>query len=253
MTALQRAAERLVAGCEQLARRAADRAVAWVRRGRRTDLTCWQAELGVWLRIAVLAGLAALLWRIIRATPVILWVIVALLLLAAWRLGRPVGPPPAPAAAALPKADAEDPPALAVADLIRLVREAMGTGPGVHTTALATHLTQTTGEKWSPAAVRAALSEAGIEHGPGARMSGVSYPSGGVRRTALPDPSPTPPVGAVGDVVSAGRPATTGAATPTATGPELQPGERGFECVDDPDRPTRTHVLWKREEVNRSC
>ncbi|MCL7377460.1 hypothetical protein [Streptomyces sp. 35G-GA-8] len=73
---LQRLAARLWDGSLIRARQLGARVAAWIRAGRRDDLTGLAAVLGVWLRVllALLGGY--LLWRLIRAVPGLLWLIV---------------------------------------------------------------------------------------------------------------------------------------------------------------------------------
>lgn len=68
--------------------RRTDALTAWVRRGRRDDLTGWRASLGPIMRIALLGLLAYVLWAIVRALPWLMWLLGALWLRAAWRAAR---------------------------------------------------------------------------------------------------------------------------------------------------------------------
>ncbi|MFJ6073684.1 hypothetical protein ACIQFU_23055 [Streptomyces sp. NPDC093065] len=88
MTRLTTTADRLATGSTLLARRLAARAAAWVRRARRDDLTGWQAALGCWARLALLALGGYLLWRLIRAFPNLLWLLTGTWIITAWRAGR---------------------------------------------------------------------------------------------------------------------------------------------------------------------
>ncbi|MEU0018032.1 hypothetical protein ABZ173_10215 [Streptomyces rochei] len=88
MSRLSRPATRLATGSTATAHRLAARAAAWVRRGRRDDLTGWRAVLGCWLRLALLALGGYLLWRLVRAVPNLLWLLTTGWLVAAWRAGR---------------------------------------------------------------------------------------------------------------------------------------------------------------------
>ncbi|MEU4348291.1 hypothetical protein [Streptomyces sp. NPDC023838] len=245
MSRLERAASRLVHGAALLARRVTDRAAAWVRAGRRRDLTGWQAELGVWLRAALLLAGLWILWRIVRAAPAVLWGLAALLGIAAWRSGRPLRPSPAPAAAAVeePLPEADDKPVRAVSDaeLFDLIRRAAGRGKGAHLSTLAERLTTATGQAWTTGDVRAVLDQAGVPvsgsvRGPDRRVST------GVRLDALPDPAPAPPVAQPVAVVDAGQDPATGAATTTATAELREIAGVRMEIRNDPEQPARTHV-----------
>lgn len=245
MSRLERAASRLVRGAALLARRVTDRGAAWVRAGRRRDLTGWQAELGVWLRAALLLAGLWILWRIIRAAPAVLWGLVVLLGLAAWRSGRPLQPGPAPAAAAveepLPEADDKPTPVISESELVDLIREVAGRGKGAHISALAERLTETTGQPWTTADVRAALDRAHVPVSGSVRMAGRKV-STGVRLDALPDPAPAPLVAGPVAVVDAGQDPATGAATTTATAELREVAGVRMEIRDDPKEPARTHV-----------
>jgi hypothetical protein len=93
-TRLQRLARRLWDGSAVLARRRADAVAAWVRRGRRDDLSGLAAALGCILRaLLVLLGLY-LLWRLIRAFPNLLWGIVPLWCWRALRAAASIGTSP---------------------------------------------------------------------------------------------------------------------------------------------------------------
>ncbi|KPL31135.1 hypothetical protein JI76_18215 [Streptomyces anulatus] len=75
-TRLQHLARRLVDGARILTRRQARRIAAWIRAGRRDDLTGLAAALGCIARALIVAAGAYLLWRVIRAAPALLWVLV---------------------------------------------------------------------------------------------------------------------------------------------------------------------------------
>lgn len=240
MTPLHTAATRIASGTATLAERAGRRATAWVRAGRRDDLTGWQATLGCLLRAGLLLAGLWLLWRAVRAVPALMLLLVPAALLAAWRAGQAPEKPPAPAGPTDSRGPAEELPAV---DLPAAVRAAAGPYSGAHLTAIATHLTQTTGRAWTTGDVRAACTAAGIPIKSVRMGTGPRAVSTGVRLSALPDPSPAPPPGPVGDVVVAGQDTATGAATATATGRELLTvGDVAMEVHDDPTNPVRTHV-----------
>ncbi|MFE9372265.1 hypothetical protein ACFYM2_21195 [Streptomyces sp. NPDC006711] len=249
MSGLNRAVTRLADGATLLGRRLVDRAGAWVRAGRRDDLTGWQASLGCWIRLAVLCAGLWILWRLVRAAPALLWAIAPAVGFAAWRAGRPPRPA-APAAAQAPEpVEEEASPTLSATDLLDHVRKVAGGGRGVHLSVLAQHLTEATGTPWSTADTRAALTAAHVPVRQGVRMPGRT-PSTGVRVDDLPPPaprpSPTPAAGPVGGVVVAGQEAPTGAPTPTPTAPPTadrrRVGDLLIETVDDAQNPARTHV-----------
>ncbi|MGG7608117.1 hypothetical protein ACQ5JZ_01525, partial [Streptomyces sp. ZG43] len=185
----------------------ARRAVAWVRRGHRDDLTGLAAHLGTIARAALIALGIYLLARIVRASPSLMWVVAGVGLAAAWRAGRPApvedgeegagetsvegaeeaaeeGSEVVPAEAPLPTREE-----LAVA--LRAVAD-----PNVHTAALATHM-ELPAER-----VRAALKAAHIPAGGQVRMGGV--PSTGIKAADFP-PLPPSEEGAPEPVVVAGQ------------------------------------------------
>lgn len=150
---------------------------------------------------------------------------------AAWWAGRPQ-------AAEEAEEDGEEQPieegvpAVEPAVFLGHVRAAIGPGKGVHLKALADHLTQATGDPWSPALARAACEAAGLPVQRGVRMPGRT-PSTGVRLDALPAPLPTPSVAPPPGVVPAGQDAATGVATATATPVVVEHGQ-GMTIIRDP-------------------
>ncbi|MFF3151833.1 hypothetical protein [Streptomyces sp. NPDC057910] len=244
MSRLNRAVTRLATGATLLGRRLVDRASAWVRAGRRDDLTGWQASLGCWVRLALLFAGLWIVWRIIRAAPALLWGIAPAVGIAAWRAGRPPRKPAAPAAAAaeVPEPVEEQPVStLSDAEFIDLVRRAIGPRSGVHLAVLPELLGELTGEAWSAARVRASLAAAGVPVAGSVRMRGRRV-STGVRLDALPCPSPPTPVAPPRGVVPAGQEPATPGATTTATPGRRQVGDLLIEMVDDATNPSRTHV-----------
>lgn len=88
MSRLAGMAERLTTGSTTVARRVAAATAAWVTRGRREDLTGWRAALGCWARIVGLTLALYLLWRLLRAVPILLSLLSAVWVVAAWRAGK---------------------------------------------------------------------------------------------------------------------------------------------------------------------
>lgn len=123
-TRLQRLAKRLWDGSEILAREVFEATAAWVRKGRRDDLSGTAAVLGCVLRaLLALLGLY-LLWRLIRAFPNVLWLIVPVWCWQALRATRPAEPEKKPAA----KEGKSDP----RADLIRWLDKLTQGSSGIH-------------------------------------------------------------------------------------------------------------------------
>ncbi|MEV5944532.1 hypothetical protein [Streptomyces sp. NPDC051994] len=256
MSRLNRAVSRLATGTTLLARRLVDRASAWVRAGRREDLTGWQASLGCWVRLVLVVAGVWIAWRIVRAAPAVLWAVLPVLGVAAWRAGRPPHKPVAPAAAAakVPEpVEEQHVSTISDAEFIDLVRRCIGPRSGVHLAVLPDLLGELTGEAWSGARVRAALAAAGVPVSGSVRM-GSRGVSTGVRLDALPCPPPAPPVAAPPGVVPAGQepatPGTTTTATPGPTPGRRQVGDLLIETVDDTANPARTHVRVIGKGVN---
>lgn len=178
---------------------------------------------GSWQSVALRGGAAAYVgpyvFTALQPYPYIVPAGLAGWLGAAWWAGR-VAPAPtalAPNASERPEPSPEQGPA---PDLAAAVRTLAQGGHGAHYEALAEHLTQTTGQAWDTAAVRAACRAAGIPHCGSVRQPGRSV-STGVRLADLPDPSPSPSPAPAVAVVVAGQEATTGPATGPATPAEL--------------------------------
>jgi hypothetical protein len=179
---LARPAGRLADGSSALARRLTARAVTWVARGRRHDLTGWRAALGCWARLTVLAFGLYLLWRLVRAVPQLMWLATGAWTALAWRAGRPSREEPA-----------EAPPAPDRDAVRALLLEVMGDAPAVHLRTVLAHL-QKQGQ-WEGRTVgdlRAALEALGIPVHPKVKAPGGG-PTRGVRRVDLaPAPEQDP-------------------------------------------------------------
>lgn len=100
------AADRLCHGSALLLRRWEQRLTTWVRAGRRDDLTGWRAALGPLLRLALLAVLGLVAFGILRTARILMWLLTAWWVLAAWRAGRGLTAPQEQPADATPE-DAE--------------------------------------------------------------------------------------------------------------------------------------------------
>ncbi|MFF1483120.1 hypothetical protein ACIGZH_01745 [Streptomyces sp. NPDC058319] len=186
MSRLARPAARLATGSRTVVRRLAARAAAWCARGRRHDLTGWRAALGILLRLALLAGGAYLLARIVRALPALMVLLTAGWLVAAWRSGRA----PEPAAAGAPVETPEEASPASDREAVRtLLLEAMGSADKVHLRTALTYL-QAMGQ-WQDRTVtdmRLRLDRLDIPVDRRVKVAGV--PTWGVRRRDLETPSP---------------------------------------------------------------
>ncbi|MFF7851906.1 hypothetical protein ACFZDF_30605 [Streptomyces sp. NPDC007910] len=263
---LRAAARRIAKGSEILALERTKRLIGWVRSVWARTMTwlgeasgiAWVVRLAVllgaaWLLRKIALGIAGAVARRLEATPSLMWIALALWLIAAWRAGDPKRPAPAVAEAEEPAAE-EGPLAGMTVDEIRaLLIDMLGTDAQVHLKVLAERLTGATRRPWETADVRAAVERAGGQVEKGVRMPGRT-PSTGVRRKTLPDPSPTPPPPPVEGVVVAGQEPSTGAATATPTAPATPTPERGEErraqpigqggvVVHDPAETVRHHAV----------
>lgn len=192
-TRLQLLARHLVDGGRLLTRRQARRLAAWIRRGRRDDLTGLAAVLGCLLR-AFLAALGLyLLWRLIRACPNLLWLLVPtwcwVAIRTAFRTVTEQAPETAPEE---PEPDPRD-------AVLRLLYEALGDRPSMYLSDLLQHLQeQGHGKGWRVADLRARLEALDIPVEQKLRTGGRNASRGIVRAQLppLPDgqgtvPSPT--------------------------------------------------------------
>lgn len=175
-TRLQRLARRLVDGARIITLRQATHLVAWVRRGRRDDLTGLPAVLGCIIRALLLLLGLYLLWRLIRAFPNLLWLIVPVW---CWRAIR-----------AVPRSAVEQAPEEAAPDprdaVLRLLYEALGDRPAMHLSEVLQHLQERGhGKGWTVADLRARLEALNIPVALKVKAGGTS-PKRGVVRADLP-------------------------------------------------------------------
>ncbi|TXL91601.1 hypothetical protein [Streptomyces sp. IB2014 016-6] len=180
MTRLQHLAVGLVDGSGHVARRLAGRAAAWVRAGRREDLAGIAAVLGCWVRLGLVVAGLWVFWRIVRATPALLWALVPCWIVASLR--KPPSEPAAPPATA-PTKQAE------IEAVRALLFEAMGDRPAVHLSTVLKHL-QKRGHHpdWTVTDLRVRLEALGIPHDRRVKVGRI--PTWGVRRRDLEAPSP---------------------------------------------------------------
>jgi hypothetical protein len=194
------AAARIATGSAALARRIGRGLTAWAAAARRDDLTGWQAALGPILRTGLLLAGAYTLLRIVRALPVLLWILAPAWLIAAYRAAPPPAgdqTPPTPA-----QAPGEDPPARRPADprthLLRWLLHTINSSPGIHLRELYPAMRQLPGLEGLPdTALRAALTHLGISPVRSLRIGSVAGRSG-IRRTDIEALLP-PPENSSGD------------------------------------------------------
>ncbi|MFJ3794961.1 hypothetical protein ACIPSJ_01595 [Streptomyces sp. NPDC090088] len=177
MSRLNRPAARLATGSAVVLRHLGERTTAWVRRGRRTDLTGWRAALGCWVRLAALALGAYLLYRLVRAVPSLMWLLTTAWTLASWRAGKSV----TEASSAPDEETPGPPPAEAVRTLLLGV---MGDADAVHLRTVLAHL-QDQGQ-WEGRTVTDLRTRLALLHIPHDRRVKVGgSPTWGVRRRDL--------------------------------------------------------------------
>lgn len=150
-------AQRLATGSSTLIARISTRTADWIRAGRRDDLTGLAAALGCIARALIVAAGAYLLWRIIRAAPLLLWALVPAWCWAAFRAT------PRTAAAHAPEEASEEPEPDPREAVLRLLYEALGDRPSMYLSDLLQHLQeQGHGTGWSVADLRVRLEALGI-------------------------------------------------------------------------------------------
>lgn len=81
-------ADRIARGSAVVWERRTDAIAAWVKAGRRDDLTGWRAALGPIMRMVLLGLVAYAVWAIVRALPWLMWLLTGWWLRAAWKASR---------------------------------------------------------------------------------------------------------------------------------------------------------------------
>ncbi|MCX4504310.1 hypothetical protein [Streptomyces anulatus] len=173
-------AQRLATGSSTLINRIGTRTAAWIRAGRRDDLTGLAAALGCIARALIVAAGAYLVWRVIRAAPALLWALVPAWCWAALRAA------PRAAAAHAPEEAPGEPELDPREAVLRLLYEALGDRPSMYLSDLLQHLQeQGHGKGWRVADLRARLEALGIPVEQRLRTGGRGA-SRGVVRDQLP-------------------------------------------------------------------
>ncbi|MEU8704189.1 hypothetical protein [Streptomyces sp. NPDC048565] len=187
MTRLQDLARRLVDGSSVLVRRLAEPVAAWVRKGRRDDLTGLAAVLGCIVRaLLALLGLY-LLWRLIRAVPGLLWLIAPLW---CWRAIRAA---PHTATEQATEEAPEEPQTDPRDAVLRLLYDALGDRPSMYLSDLLQHLQeQGHGKDWKVADLRTRLEALGIPVEMRLKTGGRGASRGVVRAQLPPLSQPDP-------------------------------------------------------------
>ncbi|MBK3620116.1 hypothetical protein JHN50_36925, partial [Streptomyces sp. MBT98] len=180
-------AHRLATGSSTLISRIGARTADWIRAGRREDLTGLAAALGCIARAVLVAAGVYLLWRVIRAAPVLLWALVPAWCWAALRAAPRTATEPSPEEA--PEEAAPDPRDA----VLRLLYEALGDRPSMYLSDLLQHLQdQGHGKGWKVADLRARLEALGIPVEQRLRTGGRGASRGVVKDQLPPLSQPAP-------------------------------------------------------------
>lgn len=237
---------RVANGAPIVARRVTVRVAAWCRAGRRDDLEGVSAELGVYVRVGMVAAGLYGGWRLVDARPVVMWPVAVLYSVAALRAASPKRKPAAGAGEEA-GTGAVEPPVVAV------TRATIGADTGVHLAdlypALRAGVEGLAGA--DDVTLRQALADHRIVVQRSMRARGVAGRSG-VRLADLPPlPSPdsspdgstlhSPPLSTDGEPGQGGGAESGGEQRRVAeSGPESG-GER-VRLVQDAHNPARWHV-----------
>ncbi|MEV6437253.1 hypothetical protein [Streptomyces anulatus] len=180
-------AQRLATGSSILVGRIGTRTAAWIRAGRRDDLTGLAAALGCIARAVLVAAGAYLLWRILRAAPALLWALVPAWCWAALRAApRTATEHPPEEAREEPEPDPRD-------AVLQLLYEALGDRPAMYLSDLLQHLQeQGHGKGWRVADLRARLEALGIPVEMRLKTGGRGASRGVVREQLPPLSRPCP-------------------------------------------------------------
>lgn len=167
---------RLASGAQLVFQRRATSIAGWVAAGRRDDLAGWRSLLGPIVRILALTLLASMAYRVLRALPWLMWLLVAAWLRAAWRATRRTEDAQDPLADGSPTPDIT-----AVLTLLHVVLD--GTDR-VHLSAVLAHLQeQGYAAGWKVADLRARLESLGVPTQPKVKVGRT--PTRGILRADL--------------------------------------------------------------------
>ncbi|MFE7236105.1 hypothetical protein ACFVAF_36935 [Streptomyces sp. NPDC057596] len=173
------AADRLARGSGIVWRHRADALAAWVRAGRRDDLTGWRAALGPIARLLLLGVLAYVVWAVVRALPWLMWLVTGWWIRAAWKAGKttPTEATEEATEEAAPVPDRET--------FRSLLLEVMGDAPAVHLRTVLAHLQERgLAEARTVSELRSVLEAVDIPVHPKVKAPGGG-PTRGVRRVDL--------------------------------------------------------------------
>lgn len=155
----------LAEGSEAIWQRFADGVTGWIRAGRRDDLEGWRAALGPIIRLALVGALGYGAWAIVRRFPWLLWLLLAGVIAAAWKVThkRPAEDVDEPAEDELAEQSPEERRAAAEKAFVEYVVASIGEAKGVHLSTLAEGLDKPgLLPGWGVAEVRAQLGKLNI-------------------------------------------------------------------------------------------
>ncbi|MFG2458136.1 hypothetical protein ACGFWE_13845 [Streptomyces sp. NPDC048523] len=129
----------LAEGSEAIWERLTDGVTGWIRDGRRDDLEGWRAALGPLFRLALVGALGYGAWALVRRFPWLLWLLLAWLVAAAWKVShkRPAEDVDEPAEDELAEQSSEERRAAAEQAFVEYVVASIGEAKGVHLSTLA--------------------------------------------------------------------------------------------------------------------
>ncbi|MFE4991408.1 hypothetical protein ACFRH4_08660 [Streptomyces mirabilis] len=229
MTWFRKLMERLAKGSSALIVKTGRGTTTWLRAGEKfSDFV---------VRVLFLAVPVGIVWSLLVATKAVMWILVVLWCIAAWRAGQP----------AQEKSESQEPD-LHPDDLADLLWELAGDRKGVHLAQVAQQLTkEMPGRSWSVKDVRRLVEAAEIPTRHSVRVQGLGV-AVGVHRQDIPgSPSPAPESPSPEGVEPQVNPATATATTPYVR--DLGGGATAT-FTPDPHQPNRTHVAVTKTAEN---
>ncbi|MFJ9353741.1 hypothetical protein [Streptomyces mirabilis] len=229
MTWFRKAMERLAKGSSALIVKTGRGTTAWLRAGEKfSDFV---------VRVLFLAVPVGIVWSLLVATTAVMWILVVLWCIAAWRAAQP----------AQEKSEGKEPD-LHPDDLADLLWELAEDRKGVHLAQVAQQLTkEMPGRSWTVKDVRRLVEAAGIPTRHSVRVQGLGVAVGVHRQDIPSSPSPAPVSPSPQGVEPQVNPATA-----TATAPYVRDlgGGATATFTPDPQQPNRTHVTVTKTAEN---
>ncbi|MET7347448.1 hypothetical protein [Streptomyces mirabilis] len=230
MTWFRKAMERLAKGSSALVVRMCRGLAEWLRAG--------ESVSDFVVRLVFLGIPVGIVWSLLVATTAVMWILVVLWCIGAWRAAQP----------AQEKSEGKEP-NLHSDDLADLLWELAGDRKGVHLAQVAQQLTkEMPGRSWTVKDVRRLVEAAGIPTRHSVRVQGLGV-AVGVHRQDIPgSPSPAPVSPSPEGVEPQVNPATA-----TATAPYVRDLGGGVRAkfTPDPKNPVRTAVEVVRPATSK--